>query len=43
MVALIATLAIAQILEGEAEVGISGDSRDAGSGRRLHLVRRTRR
>jgi hypothetical protein len=45
MVALIATLAIAEILEGEAdaEAAVGGESRDADRVARLHVVRRTRR
>ena len=43
MLALIATLAIAEILQGEAEAGVSGDSRDPDNVARLHVVRRTRR
>ena len=45
MVALIATLAIAEVLQGEgdAEAGVNGDSRDPDNVARLHVVRRTRR
>ena len=45
MVALIATLAIAEVLQGEgdAEAGVNGDSRGPDNVARLHVVRRTRR
>jgi hypothetical protein len=45
MFALIAMLAVAEVLQGEgdAEAGVNGDSRDTDNVARLHVVRRTRR
>jgi hypothetical protein len=43
MVALTATLTIAEILQPDARAEISSDSRDAGSVAHLHIVRRIHR
>jgi hypothetical protein len=43
MVALIGMLTIADLLQGEAEAEVSGNSRDADAVARLHVVRRTHR
>lgn len=43
MVALIGMLTIADLIQGEAEAAVSGDSRDADTVARLHVVRRTHR
>lgn len=43
MLALIATLTIAEILQGKAPAGVRSDSRNADPVARLHLVRRARR
>jgi hypothetical protein len=43
MVALIGMLTIAELLQGEEEAAVSGDSRDPDTVARLHIVRRTHR